>query len=398
MDRDLAAILALILLLTVVLALAVAVIPHRNRSGLPRSRQVNRSRKPTPPAPPPSSPPPPPHVTSEEMICRLVGETSRGVGVFGADLGVPVIVSTGGGERLALLFGDVFSPGGGGANAAATFEPPLRDCPDLEWVTDPDGRFAEMWPSLREDWVDSSTVPAGAVEVGGVLYVYAMRVTHWAKRLNASDSVHAYGVLFSGRLGEGFVETEVRWPLDEKFVNVAPVMGRLPSGEEVVYLLASGRFRDSPIYLGYVPPDDIADPAAYRYFSGLDSDGAPTWSSSLEDAVPVVEDVRVGELSVIYHPTAGAYLLMYKNYGGRPGFHLRVARDLWGPYSQPEVLTPCVPRPAWFEGPAWGGCYGGYLIPGEFGEDGLSLYYTLSLWVPYSTFLMRLSLSSLPGG
>ena len=51
--------------------------------------------------------------------------------------------------------------------------------------------------------VRAQEYPAGAVEMGGALYVYAMRVTHWAKRLNASDSVHAYGVLFSGRLGEG---------------------------------------------------------------------------------------------------------------------------------------------------------------------------------------------------
>jgi len=41
----------------------------------------------------------------------------------------------------------------------------------------------------------------------------------------------------------------------------------------------------------------------------------------------------------------------------------------------------------------WGGPYGGYLLP----ESGRIAYFTLSLWIPYSIFLMEADLQEIFG-
>ena len=330
--------------------------------------------------------------SKSSMICRMVGtNSSLEVGIWGADLGVPVVTTINGNSVVAFLFGDVFSPSGGGANAIAYADQPLNGCPNLKWVTRA-GKFAEMWSSRRLDGVDASTVPAGAVEINGVLYVYAMRVTHWKKKLLQNDTTHAYGVLFKRTADGEFAETDVKWDLDYKFVNVAPVVGELPSGEKVVYLLASGKYRDSPVYLAYVPIEFLEDKSRYMYYTG-EVDGEPRWSSNIEDAVPVISGVRVGELSVVYHEGLKLYLIMFKDYSMSGGLKLIAARNPWGPYSEPLILNPCYPKPEWFE-KSWGGCYGGYIVPGSYGSDGKDLYYVLSLWRPYATFLMKIKISA----
>jgi beta-lactamase regulating signal transducer with metallopeptidase domain len=44
---------------------------------------------------------------------------------------------------------------------------------------------------------------------------------------------------------------------------------------------------------------------------------------------------------------------------------------------------------------AWGGCYGGYMLPDSFGADGHELLFTFSLWNPYTTVLMKTQINSL---
>ena len=128
------------------------------------------------------------------------------------------------------------------------------------------------------------------------------------------------------------------------------------------------------------------------YYTG-EVDGEPRWSSNIEDAVPVIIGVRVGELSVVYHEGLKLYLIMFKDYSMSGGLKLIAARNPWGPFSKPLILNPCYPKPEWFE-KNWGGCYGGYIVPGSYGSDGKDLYYVLSLWRPYATFLMKIKISA----
>ena len=325
-----------------------------------------------------------------QLVCRMVGSELTGdIGIVGTDLGIPVLVHVNGSPKIFFLFGDVISKQKPGANAMAYANYPINGCPDLRWFMD-DGMYREMWGSLRKDGVDASTPPAGAVEIDGVLYVYGFRVTHWKKRLQPNDATHGYGVLFK-RLGNGeFVETNVSWPIDSKFVNIAPVSGKL-NGKNVVFLFSSGKYRDSPIYLAYVPADKMEDLSSYRYFIGLDDRGNPLWSNRWNDAKPIINKVKVGELSAIYHPYLKQYLLMFKDYSVNGGLQIRVAYNPWGPYSKPTKLNPLSPKPSWLK-PSWGGLYGGYIVPGSYGKDGHTLYYVISLWIPYSTFLMRIEI------
>ena len=51
--------------------------------------------------------------SKSSMIRRMVGtNSSLEVGIWGADLGVPVVTTINGNSVVAFLFGDVFSPSG----------------------------------------------------------------------------------------------------------------------------------------------------------------------------------------------------------------------------------------------------------------------------------------------
>ena len=45
--------------------------------------------------------------------------------------------------------------------------------------------------------------------------------------------------------------------------------------------------RDSPVYLAYVLPSGIGDPAQYHYLTGYGPDSFPHWTSDISQAEPI---------------------------------------------------------------------------------------------------------------
>jgi hypothetical protein len=91
-----------------------------------------------------------------------------------------------------------------------------------------------------------------------------------------------------------------------KFINVSPVLVNtspgttlprwrefpLPDDDEALLLFGTGKYRDSAVYLAWVPLEHVQHKDQYRYFSGYNYDPvgtivSPGWSDSEEDAVPV---------------------------------------------------------------------------------------------------------------
>ncbi len=335
-----------------------------------------------------------------EYVCDMFGNQTRPKGVGGADLGIPVV----NGSSQWLLFGDTFvdhsisfqgPSGGAGGSSIISSGIPLS-CTDISYVMR-GGKYFQPLTSKRIDGVDASTVPAGAININGTVYIFAMRVMHWP---NATDPnpAPAYGVLFRQEADGTFSEI-ANWTKDQPHVNTAPAEGKLPDGTDAVFMAMTGTYRDSPVYLSYVLPSDIGNTSRYHYLSGYAQDGSPLWSDSISGAVPLpgLEGVRAGELSLVYDEPLKRYLLMLNDYQ-KPysGFKLYSSETPYGPFTTVGSFFPCgsegagakVPRPSWMES-GWGGCYGGYMIPGDFGADGHDLYFTVSAWVPYTTVLMK---------
>jgi hypothetical protein len=162
-------------------------------------------------------------------------------------------------------------------------------------------------------------------------------------------------------------------------------------------MAATAQYRRSPVYLAYVVPSEVGNPAGYRYLTGYDKSGSPLWSDDMADAKPLpgLESVWVGELSFVYDAPLENYLLMFKDYKTN-SFDLYSSSTPYGPFAGPLTFFPCGTtsnRPQWMES-GWGGCYGGYILPNSFGADGHDLYFDVSLWNPYTTVLMTMRLST----
>ncbi len=160
---------------------------------------------------------------------------------------------------------------------------------------------------------------------------------------------------------------------DNKFVNIAPVISSHPTtqGKDALYLVGSGKYRESPIYLAVTEIDAIENRAGYLYFAGLEN-GSPVWKTSESDALPIVDGVKVGEFSVRWNGYLGKWLLSYFDYStSNPGnMYIRTASNLWGPWSNPVFVFSGARHYDWYEevmtrkGPqSWGVPYGSYLLP-----------------------------------
>ena len=329
--------------------------------------------------------------------CNLFENPPHNLGIAGADLGVPIVV----GPAQWLIFGDTMaksatsmagpSDATGGSSVIQSSIP--FSCANFSWVTSGSSYFQPL-TSKRIVGVDASTVPAGAISLDGTIYLYAMRVLHWGT--TSDSSVSGYGVLFRQEPDGSFSQT-ASWGTDQIHVNTAPVIGFLPGRTPAVFMAMSGKYRNSPVYLAYVLPADIGDPTQYHYLAGYDPDGSPHWTSAISQAEPLpgFENVSAGELSLIYDAPLSKYLLFFKDYN--QGLFLLYAADTpYGPYTKVAAFNPCgTPaggRPSWMQS-GWEACYGGYLIPGDFGPDGRELHFTLSVWVPYTTMIMKMEMN-----
>jgi hypothetical protein len=111
--------------------------------------------------------------------------------------------------------------------------------------------------------------------------------------------------------------------------------------------------------------------------------------------VPGFENVWVGELSFLYDAPLKSYLLMFKDFTSKM-FVLYWSSTPYGPFVGPLTFSPCgstSSQPSWMES-GWGPCYGGYMLPDSFGADGHHLYFTISVWDPYTTVLMTMTLTT----
>jgi hypothetical protein len=166
---------------------------------------------------------------------------------------------------------------------------------------------------------------------------------------------------------------------------------------------------------------------SWSYYTGIGTDGKPTWSNNEADAreLPPFGSLRdeaqfgrgyhqcLGEFSVQYFKPLQKWMMLYTcdnnpNYNpnnGR-GIFLRTADLPWGPWSAPERCAKGAPNPA-DEGVrdpditkrAWGGEYAPFLLPPRYFKiegDTMTFYFVMSTWNPYQVVLMKTQMQPAP--
>jgi hypothetical protein len=207
-----------------------------------------------------------------------------------------------------------------------------------------------------------------------------------------------------------------------------------------IMMFGTGEYRSGDIFLCMTPTTHFADGAGTVYFTGL-TNGQPTWSPFESNCVPVVQDNptngpawpnddgSVGNVSVIYPPSLGLWLMTYD--GGRSadsaalhttGVYFSYAPYPWGPWTTPQLIfnklrdggsgvfihDPNLGFDDGLDGPVIGvdadpsNTPGGDFAPimierfTRLTNSTLCIYYTMSTWNPYTVVKMRSAFTITP--
>ncbi len=326
--------------------------------------------------------------------------------VAGTDLGY----SFGHADELYFLFGDTLYFNAGDTMARSTVGDPEAGLV-LDFLTNGDGSTLLVKPPGVS--MGPFEVPDSGISIADRTYVIC-------KTNHSSDASHPTDTSVLTRFDEATGDFSVVRQISQlpggKFVEMA--LHEAPAGygltQPAILMWGSGVYRQSDVYLAMVPTGAFESGTGTNYFTGL-TNGQPTWSANEADAVPVVLDGTVGNVSVTFAPAVGLWLMTYDSRApATKGVVFRYAQAPWGPWSAPQVIfdpkrdggygrfihDPSIVPDDGLDGPTIGGAdphtttggdYAPYVIePFTKLEGGaLSIYYTMSTWNPYTVVLMR---------
>ncbi|WP_164012138.1 DUF4185 domain-containing protein [Pyxidicoccus trucidator] len=299
--------------------------------------------------------------------------------VYGTDLGI--VWDKGGGE-VFVLFGDTFGVGwcgnggcGGGWRSnvlARSSDTTLSNGLTFSTMIQDSARHAkEILPSKKVNYDEMTVIPTAGVTVGSRHYIHYMSVHHWGDP--GMWSTNYAGIAYSDDNGQNWVKhPSARWQNNASWTNNFQMAAFVKNGG-FVYMYATPNGRYGNVHLARVPEGSLLDINAYRYWDGNG------WSTSQAAARPVAIGIA-GELSVSYNAALGRFIMTYLN-EYRQGAVMRDAPTPTGPWSGEKMLA----RSSVFPG-----LYNAFIHP--WGNTATELYFVMSQWTPYNTFLMRATL------
>jgi hypothetical protein len=305
-------------------------------------------------------------------------QTAKNYDLGGTDLGIMWAMGHG---KTGMWFGDTFgsdwTPDENGKDWRSNVLA-FSDNQDLDngikfnsMAMSADGKKARMIINSVHDTTgkgDFTAIPTGAIRVKGVDYVSYMDVKQWltSGRWNTNYS----GLYQSTDDGKNWTKTAVRFSGTSHFAQTA-----FAKKDGYVYLLGidSGRFGGA--HVARFREKDILNQAAYQYW--VSGQG---WVTNAETAATSLFGPTVGEPSLAYNTKYHLWMATYIDMTNRI-IQFRYAPAVEGPWSNAEELL---------SSKNYSGLYGGFIYP--YKNDGDNLYFVISMWFKYNTFLMKATL------
>ena len=330
-------------------------------------------------------------ILSHQMHGKLTGQDaisdSTVYGVGGTDLGIIVKHDS----QYCFLFGDTFSStssmtGNWRSNTMAISDDtdPSDGIAIDSWILEPGTAFAkELIPSLKVDNVEMTCIPTTAVSLNGNLYVYYMSVRHWSDTGGIWTCNNA-SIAISEDNGQTFSKvSNMSWDGDSNFILFSAVQPNTDS-DDFLYFLSTPSGRFGSCYLSRVSPSGILNETAYEYCSSTSSEDEAIWSSSENEAAPIFTS-PVGEVSVMWNVYLEKWTAFYTD-NEAFSIVLRTADFLWGPWSEPITIVDASEYPS---------LYGSYVHPDLVENEGETVYFIMSIFSQYNTYVMSVDLSSI---
>lgn len=280
--------------------------------------------------------------------------------VAGTDIGTMFLDSSG---TVFLAFGDTFDIDGtdwrNNALARSTDTSPSNGLTIDSMVTDVPGHAKTIIPKNS----DFTTIPTSGVSVGDNLYIHYQRIKLWTP---IRWQVFGSGIAISTDNGENWTRTDM-WSSRSNFAQ-----GAFYKTDGYVYMFGIPAGRLGCAKLARVVESNILVLGAYEYRTNSG------WGTKEKDAVCVVP-APIGEFSVNFNDYLGQYIMTYL---GNTTIEIRTAPELTGPWSSPLAIT---------DGTVYPLLYAPMLHPVY--SKGQDIYFALSVWEPYNTFLIHATLN-----
>lgn len=324
-------------------------------------------------------------VGDTRKIAQLTGpgsinRTASRWNVHGTDLGHMFLHE----EAIYMVFGDTFGKRtGNGRDHRSNVMAVIRDADPTDglafdaMITDRPGHARELIGAEDLSNQKKTVIPTSGVSVNGRMFLHYMALDHWGSA--GEWELNRSGIAYSGDDGQTWKISDVTWPGDSNFGQVAFI-----KKGSYVYLfgIPGGRFGSAK--LARVDKNHILDRNYYQYWNGN------SWTGARTDATTIIP-ASVGELSVRWNSYYRKWILMTKRQerrGDGYGIVLRTANCLTGSWSDERwVLTDD-------EG---SGRYAPYMPPKW--NDGSTIYFALSRFRPvYNVFWWHTSLNGMSTG
>ena len=322
---------------------------------------------------------------------RMVGETfpspNNTAGrwnVGGTDLGIVWEIQPG---KYGIFFGDTFgrdfvpnasSPGPNGgswrSNVLAFSEDTHLD-DGLAFngmATDNRGDAREIIYGGKDgsgagNW---TSIPTAAIHAGDADYVHYFNIRNWTGWVTNYS-----GMYKSLDKGQTWVKCEnISFPSNSYFG-----MAGYFKKDGYVYMIGTPSGRDGSARLARFRESDIEDREKYEYWA----DASNQWIQGDETGAVIIIRDKAGELSFLYNDTLKKWIIAYFN-ADRYNITMRTAEEITGPWSDPYELA---------AGAEYAQLYGSYFHPVS--VSGNTLYFLMSMWMPYNVFLMKAELADM---
>ncbi len=309
-------------------------------------------------------------IVDTEIVSQLTGAASPNAtdarwNVHGTDLG-HMFKHKG---DLFMVFGDTYGSDGGDwrSNTLARMADPdpASDFSIAAMIETATGAAKEVIRSAKIPGFEWTVIPTNGISLGERMVLHYMSVRMWGQ--DDKWYVRRSGLAYSDDDGQNWTRSDTAmWPAGTGFEQVAYV-----EHEGLIYVFGIPQGRFGGVRLGRVTPEDVFDPPAYEYWTGIG------WARDVHAAQAVVP-APAGELSVAWSEVHQSWLMMYLEPVERAVI-LRTAPTMTGPWTDAQIVAHADQYP---------GLYAPYIVPGQTIDD--TVYFTMSKWKPvYNVFLMK---------
>jgi hypothetical protein len=330
-----------------------------------------------------------------EKVRALTGIDSptamKSLDVCGTDLGIMTEI----GNTIYFAFGDTFGYDGdvcrgiGGPNwrsnvfASATGSHPEEKVILENWLRGSDGKAIAVvegahQPAFTGEDGEQTKIPTAMVSVGNRLYFHYMSV-HGFSRVGGVWDCNYSKFAYSDDLGKTWKESDLKFGGKDSNFNMLALTnepGRGNEQREYIFAMGTPCGRFGGARLARVKKEDVLNISAWEYFS----DNHP-WTTDPSGASEIVP-APVGEGSILWDPGIKRWIYTYLN-EKTASIELREAECPWGKWSPPLPVASATQYPQ---------LYGAFLTPSFLKDNGKTLYFVMSMYGPYNTFIMKANL------